>query len=633
MNEPSTGDASRTDKPSADPPRPMARWRRNAIIGLIGAPVLLAGLTVGGFSLFTHLDSRDPNPREFQSDGAGSSGAYYRIRIDYLPRGASGASEPSLARRLGAALFDEGLTTTLTVDVTHDQSPVEQLARWPGDGQAGFKGWFIAYRKQNQATIAVTFTRAAHPRLRWDIEPPQWATDILRALVPWAGADQPPLIRITPPAAGRQPEMTTIVVRDYKGVAIGDLHVTSQWRQSILFDPALVQEHPVPNPAIESFVKRNAGAEARKFAILRMIRSTAADFTAIAAIRSWIVQRFAALAGNQAQCAQTHDEAIDRFGLSASDAALLTYFLQRDTLSFTSAASLATVCGRESLGATLVRIGAPSTAISAPPLPAKQAPSTAISAPPSPDKQAPAPVKQAPSTAISAPPETPRQAPIPVKQAPAPVAAQKALPAARPARILQRLAREWKAGLAARTDSKHFIRTDARLFRPNRFNLLRTTPLADRVAILDDHAANRVHHFACFTTLAENSIAVIVERQQDAATAVFRYRFFFDKENKIYKIHRRPAIQADINILLHSLRGTPCTDQFLAREEARLRRVIGGDGLAEAPPAVAPAARILIESTRLWKSPAPYGQYRNRVKIDLDVLDSIPKNTSPRGGG
>lgn len=591
MNEPGADETKGPDQQSATPRKSAARghWRRNAVIGLIGAPVLVAGLTVGGFSLFTRIDARDPNPREFQFDGASSGTAYYRVRIDYRPRqgGDPGRAGRSWARELGASLFDEGLTTTLAIDIAHGQGPVQSLARWRGDGPAGVEGPFTAYRKQNEASIAVTLTRVARPRLRWDIDPPRWATDILAALVPRAGADQPPLIHLAPPAAGEKPASTTIVVRDYKGIAIGDLHVTSQWRPSVLFDPALVQAGRSPNPAIESFVNGNPGA-ARRFAVLRMIRSNGAGFAEIAALKAWVARRFAAGAGNLTHCAETHDAAIERFALSPGDAALLTYFLHRDGPGFANAAALATACGREYLGAALRRIGVPPAAKAAPP-PAR----------------------------------------------PAPVAAAKATPKPRLGlgQILRRLAREWKAGLASRTDSARFIRVDAKLVQPNRFGLFRTTSFADRAAILDDHAANRVRHFACFTALAENAMAAIVERQHGAATAVFRYSFFFDKENKIHEIHRRPAIQADIDVLKRTRRGTACTDRFLAREETRLRRLIGGDGAAEAPPAVAPAAHILIESTVPWKSPPPRGRARNRVTVDLDVLKSIPKSTSPRGGG
>jgi len=582
VNEPSTGDVKSPEERSAKPRKSAVRWRRKAVVVLIGAPVFLTVLTVGGFGLFTRIDARDPNPREFQSDGAGSSSAYYRVRVDYLPRGGgdAGAASRSWMRRLGATLFDEGLTTTLTIDIAQGEGPARRVARWRGDSRASAEGIMSAYRKRNQVTVAVTVARAVQPRLRWKFGQPQWVTDILRASMPKAGVDQPPLIRISPPAADRQPAMTTIVVRNYKGIAIGDLHVTSQWRSSVLFDPALVQARPAPNPAIESFVTANASAAARRFAIVRMIRSTGAGFTAIAAIKSWTVRRFATVQGSRAQCAATYDTAIGRFALSDGDAALLTYFLHRDGPEFTRTASLATACGRKSLGAALLRIGAPLTGTGAP------------------------------AAALAL----------------APVAAPKAteLPPLPPGRILHRLAREWRAGLAARTDSIRFIRVDATLSRPNLFKLLSTTPLADRAAILDEHAANRVHHFACFTKVTQNAMAVILERRQGASTAVFRYRFFFDAQNKIHKIYRRPAIQADINDLKFTLRGTACTDRFLAREEARIRQIIGGQRSSQTAPQGTPTGRITIKSTLPWKSPAPRGRSRNRVTVDLSVLDSRP---------
>ena len=615
MNEPGTGGDKSPDKRPADPRQSAARphlWR-NTVIILFGAPVLLAGLTAGGFGLFSRIDDRDPKPREFQSDGAGSGSAYYRVRADYLPRQGRdpGAAGRSWLRRLGATLFDEGLTTTLTLDIAQGEGPVQRLAQWRGDNRAGAKGILAAYRKQNQVTVAVTVARMAQPRLRWKFGQPQWVTDILGALMPKAGADQPPLIRIPPPAAGQQPAVTTIVVRNYKGIAIGDLHVTSQWRSSVLFDPAIVQVRPAPNPAIDLFVATNASAAARRFAIVQMIRSTGADFTAIAAIKSWTVQRFAIVQGGRAKCAATYDAAIGQFGLSAADAALLTYFLHRNGPDFTTTASLATACGRKSLGAALLRIGASPTGTGEPPT-ASPAPPVATLAPPAAIIEPPVPALE---LAPVAAPEAPKSMPLP------------------PGRILHRLAREWRAGLAARADSTRFIRVDATLIRPNLFKLFSTTPLADRAAILDDHAANRVHHFACFTKVGGNSMAVILERRQGAATAVFRYRFFFDAQNKIHKIHRRPAIQADINDLKYTLRGTACTDRFLAREEARLRQIIGGQRSAEFPPLVAPTGRITIESTLIWKSPPPRGRSRNRVTVDLSVLESIPKSTLPHGGG
>jgi len=620
----STADKNKGPEKQPDTPRkPVARPRRgrNAVIGLIGAAAILAGLTAGGFGLYARLDARDPAPREFQPEGAGASGDYYRVRVDYLPRQTS-KTQSGWAREIGATLFDEGLATAIAVDVTDGQGRVQKLARWRGGARAGVENRFTVYRKQSQTTVAITFTREALPRLRWNFDQPRWATDIFAALVPRAGADQPPLIHVTPSAAASpQPATTAIVVRDYKGNAIGDLHVTLQWRPSVLFDPDLVQAGPAPNPAIVSFMQANAGATARKTAVLRMIRSAGVNFAGIAALESWVAQRFDAATDGGAQCAKTFDAAMGQFALSAGDAALLTYFMHRDGPGFTGAASLAVVCGRKSLGSALSRIGVPPTSIGVPPT-STGISLTGTSVPP----------------AITAAPPVAKIPTVPVKQAPPPAKVAKSPPAPRlrPGRILRRLAREWKTGLIARAESERFIRADARLVQPNRFRLFRTTPLVGRAAILDDHAANPVRHFACFTALAENSMAAIVERQQGAATAVFRYRFFFDKDNRIREIHRRPAIQADINGLKRSLRGTACTDQFLAREEARLRQLIGGDGggLTETPPpAVARDARIVIESTLPWKSPAPRGRSRNRVTVDLDVLDAIPKSTLPRGGG
>ena len=128
MNEPSTGDVKSPEVRSAKPRKSAVRWCRKAVVVLIGAPVFLAVLTVGGFGLFTRIDARDPNPREFQSDGAGSSSAYYRVRVDYLPRGGgdAGAASRSWMRRLGATLFDEGLTTTLTIDIAQGEGPARR---------------------------------------------------------------------------------------------------------------------------------------------------------------------------------------------------------------------------------------------------------------------------------------------------------------------------------------------------------------------------------------------------------------------------------------------------------------------------------------------------------------------------
>ncbi len=726
MNESSTGENKSLGTQPSGSPKSAARWRRNAIVGLIGAPVFLAGLTLGGFGLFTWSGGGDPAPREIQSHDNGSGGAYFRVHLDYAPR-QDGGPGAGWARRFGASLFDEGLTTTVAVDIARGQGRVERIARWRGDSQASANNQFTAYRKQDQATIAVTLTRAAQPRLRWYSDPPQWIADLLRGLMPRSGVDQPAPIRISPPAVGRQSTGTTITVYDYKGIAIGDLQVTAQWRPSVLFDPALVHAGPVPNPAIESFVKDHAGATARIFAVVETIRTNNAGVTESAEIKPWILKRYAALPGNRAQCAETCDAAVGRFGLSAGDAALLTYFLHRDGPSFTGAASLAKVCGRKSLGAALIRIGAPPPGKTEPPAPKTASPAPKAAPPdsiqatvkrarkllkalakakndpaaprPQPARKATAPADkkapvkqarirlQAPAAAQNVPaaqrlqPARRATAPAPKaapparktaapagKQAPAkqarirlrePVAAQNVPPAQHlqparrttppdpkaaapakqarprePAGILRRLAREWEGGLAPnrRAESMRILRADAALVEPNQFSLVRTAPLADRAAILDDNAANRVLHFKCFTKHAENSIAAIVERQQGAAPAVFHYRFFFDAQNKIYKIHRRPAIQADIRDLKRARRGVDCTDRFLAREETLLRPIIGGNGAAEAPRAVAPATRIImappkqviIESNQSWTGPPPGGRARNRVTVDLTVLDAIP---------
>jgi len=72
------------------------------------------------------------------------------------------------------------------------------------------------------------------------------------------------------------------------------------------------------------------------------------------------------------------------------------------------------------------------------------------------------------------------------------------------------------------------------------------------------------------------------------------------------------------------LRGTACTDRFLAREEARIRQIIGGQRSSQTAPQGTPTGRITIKSTLPWKSPAPRGRSRNRVTVDLSVLDSRP---------
>ena len=64
MNEPSTGDVKSPEERSAKPRKSAVRWRRKAVVVLIGAPVFLAVLTVGGFGLFTRIDARDSNPRD-----------------------------------------------------------------------------------------------------------------------------------------------------------------------------------------------------------------------------------------------------------------------------------------------------------------------------------------------------------------------------------------------------------------------------------------------------------------------------------------------------------------------------------------------------------------------------------------
>ncbi|PPR24892.1 MAG: hypothetical protein CFH40_00642 [Alphaproteobacteria bacterium MarineAlpha10_Bin3] len=54
MNEPSTGDVKSPEERSAKPRKSAVRWRRKAVVVLIGAPVFLAVLTsiVLYFNLF-----------------------------------------------------------------------------------------------------------------------------------------------------------------------------------------------------------------------------------------------------------------------------------------------------------------------------------------------------------------------------------------------------------------------------------------------------------------------------------------------------------------------------------------------------------------------------------------------------
>ena len=86
MNEPSTGEDKSLGKRPSGSLKSVMRRRRNAIVCLIGAPVFLAGLTLGGFGLFTWTGGGDPNAGEFQSHDNGSGSAYFRVHLDYAAR-------------------------------------------------------------------------------------------------------------------------------------------------------------------------------------------------------------------------------------------------------------------------------------------------------------------------------------------------------------------------------------------------------------------------------------------------------------------------------------------------------------------------------------------------------------------